>query len=224
MSSGRPALHAILCGGMVAVACLCAPANARAETAFGPTRGTVERIESPEPGGPDGNGVYGRFNGDLSLQIGGGVEGDFARPSLRPLLTGDVMVYQTVGVFGSFRQSTSSSDPWERVLSAGLVVSPLFLVRWPRAWETGASTWDLTVDSLALFGGLSLPQPQDGGLFDSPRAELGLQLGVPLLGRANGLFLRSRAQATSGPEWVPAAWLWLSWQGFIHTGLLKVDR
>lgn len=201
-----------------------ATSPAHAETAFGPTHGTVERIDSPEPGRVEGDGVYGRFNGDLSLQIGGGLESDFVKPTFRPLLIGDISVYQTIGLYGAFRESVASSDPWQRALSTGLVLSPLFLVRWPRAWESGAATWDLAVDSLSIVGGVSFVQESAKPLFDSPRAELGLQVGVPLLGRANGLFLRARGQVTSGEQWAPAAWLWISWQGFVHTGLLSVDR
>lgn len=198
--------------------------HARAESAFGPTKGTVRRIESPDPNAPRGDGVYGRFNGDLSLQVGAGVEGDFRGPAFRPLLLASASVYQTLSVYGSFRESFSDSDPADRVVSAGLMVSPLFLIRWPRSLETGAATWDLTLDSLAVVGGLAFPQERDANLFAKPAAEFGVELGVPLLRRANGLFLRSRGQLTTGEELAPSVWLWLSWQGFVNAGILKGDR
>lgn len=200
------------------------PAEARAEDAFGPTNGTVRRIESPDPHSGRGDGVYGRFNGDLALQVGGGVEGDFQVPTPRPLLLGNFSFYQTLGLYASYRESFADSDRWARVVSTGIMVSPFFLIRWPKSWESGRATWDLTVDSLALVGGISFPQHDNGGLFASPTAEFGLELGVPLLGRANGLFLRSRGQLTTGTELTPSAWLWLSWQGFVNVGILEVGK
>lgn len=201
-----------------------APPFAQAESAFGPTRGTVRRIEDPAPNSTRGDGVYGRFNGDLALQIGAGAEGDLRETTFRPLLLGSVSFYQTIGVYGTYRESFADADPWARVVSTGLVVSPLFLIRWPRAWQTGAPTLDLTVDSLALVGGVSFPEDDNAGLFGSPAAELGLEVGVPLMGRANGLFLRTRVQLTTGDDIAPATFLWLSWQGFVSAGLLPVDK
>lgn len=198
--------------------------QARAESAFGPTKGTVRRIDSPEPNAPPGDGVYGRFNGDVSLQFGAGVEAALQEPTFRPLVLGNVSLYQTLGVYGSYRESISDSDPWQRVISAGLAVSPLFLIRWPRSLETGAATWDLTLDSLALVCGVTFPQVDDSGIFATPRAEFGVEFGVPLLKRANGLFLRSRGQLTSGEQLAPSVWLWLSFQGFVNAGILQVDR
>lgn len=198
--------------------------NAMAESAFGPTNGTVKRIESPDPNSPNGDGVYGRFNGDLSLQIGAGVEGDLRVPTFRPLLLGSVSVYQSLGIYASYREAVGNFDPSARVVSAGIMVSPLFMIRWPRSWETGAATWDLTVDSLTLVGGISFPEEQHAALFSSPAAEFGLEIGAPLLGRANGLFLRSRGQLTTGEELVPSVWLWLSWQGFVNAGILNIEN
>jgi hypothetical protein len=168
--------------------------------------------------------VYGRFNGNVSLQGGAGVEGDFQTPTFRPLLIGNFSLYQTLGVYASYREPLTRSDPWARVVSTGLVLSPLFLIRWPRSFETGAATWDLTLDSLALVGGVAFTQPDGAGFFAAPEAEFGMEMGLPLMGRANGLFLRTRVQLTTGEELAPSAWLWLSWQGFVSVGLLKVDR
>lgn len=210
-------LGSLLAGNLLAT-------QAQAESAFGPTKGTVRRIESPEPNAPRGDGVYGRFNGDLSLQVGAGVEGDFRGPTFRPLLLGTASVYQTLSVYGSYREAFSDSDPLDRVVSAGLMVSPLFLIRWPRSFETGAATWDLTVDSLAVVGGVAFPQERGRDLFARPAAEFGVEFGVPLLGRANGLFLRSRGKLTTGEQLAPSVWLWLSWQGFVNAGILKVER
>lgn len=198
--------------------------QAAAESAFGPTRGTVRRIDGPDPNRPRGDGVYGRFGGDVALQIGAGVEGDFRNPSFRPLALGSVSLYQTIGAYATYRESVAPADPWARVVSAGLIVSPLFLLRWPRSLETGSATWDLTVDSLALVGGVCFPEEDGAGFFGAPAAEFGLEMGVPLLRRANGLFLKARAQFTTSNEIAPAAFLWLSWQGFVNAGLLKVDQ
>jgi hypothetical protein len=196
--------------------------SSRAESAFGETKSDLSRVEDPAPQ-TQGDGVYGRLNGDLSLQIGAGLEADFRSPSFRPLVVGDLTIYQTAGLYGSFRQAVQASDPTERLLSAGLVVSPLFLLRWSRGLEGNAPVLDLTLDSLGVTAGAVTTAPAGGALFNDVDAELGLQLGVPVMGRANGLWLRTRAQIITGPELGGAAWLWLSWQGFVHTGLLAVD-
>jgi hypothetical protein len=196
----------------------------RAESAFGETRGTVNRISDPDENAPKGDGVYGRFNGDVSFQIGAGAEIPFDTGSARPLLTGDVTLYQTVGLYGSYRHGLGSRDPWARAVSAGVTVSPLFLIRFPRSWETGAAFFDLTLDSLALTAGAALAEPIDGTLLDQVVGEFGLQAGAPLLGKANGLWLRARGSYISGPDAGAAAWLWLSWQGFVHAGIFRVDK
>src|SRR5690606_23630613 len=117
-----------------------------------------------------------------------------------------------------------ASDPLVRALSMGVSLSPLFLLRFPRSWETGSALFDLTLDSLALTAGAVLAEPVDGMLFEKPMGEFGLQVGVPLLGKANGLWLRTRGQFTAGPDAGGAAWIWFSWQGFVHAGILRVDR
>ena len=200
------------------------PRHLCAESAFGETHGTVERISDPHESSPQGDGVYGRLNGDLSFQIGAGAEVPFGTGSVRPLVTGDITVYQTLGLYGSYRHAVASRDPVVRALSMGVSISPLFLIRFTRSLQTGAALFDLTLDSLALTAGASFAEPVGGTLIDNVGGEFGLQAGVPLLGRANGLWLRGRGQISSGPDMYGAVWLWLSWQGFVHAGILRVDN
>jgi hypothetical protein len=212
----------ILSPGLASGLFFAAPAHA--ESAFGDSHGTIARVDDPAEETKSGDGVYGRFNGDMSLQIGAGVEAEFSELAFRPALHGDFMLYQTAGLYGSYRKSVSDEDPAEQVASVGLQLAPLFLIRWPRAWESGPALLDLTVDSLSLYAGAHFTHPRGGDFAESIGLETGLSLGVPLLGRANGLWLRSRGGVfTAEDEWSGSAWLYLSWQGFVHTGLLEVD-
>jgi hypothetical protein len=186
--------------------------------------GGIERVRDPVRGRGRGDGVYGRFNGDVSLELGAGVEAAFDPGVVRPLLVGSFSIYQSVGLYSSFRQAVMDPDAVLRLASAGVHLSPLFLLRWSKAKETGHSFFDLTLDSLTLNAGLHVDQLRGEAFGDPLGAEVGLGLGIPLFARANGLWLRTRGQLLTGAnEVAPSAWLYLSYQGFLHLGILPGD-
>lgn len=167
------------------------------------------------------DGVYGRFDGDLSLAVGLGGELGFDPASPRLLGTLALRYYSLVGLYAGYRESLRDVDPQARGLSVGLLLEPLFLLRWTRTATTGSPFWDLTIDSLGLSFGAHLDQPEGGSFASSRGFELGLGAGVPLLARAGGPWLRAQGQL----RWVedgavdPVLWLTLEWRTFFESGL-----
>lgn len=169
------------------------------------------------------DGVYGRFDGDVALSVGAGTE--IALDPSHPRWLGSLALryYSLVGVYATYRESFDDDDLFRRGLSAGLLVEPLFLLRWTRA-ESGASAfWDLVIDSLGVSAGAALLQPRGEDFFD-PRGrgvELGLGLGVPLLGWAEGAWLRTRGLVRWSDDGSAdtAVWLTLEWQSFFESPL-----
>lgn len=183
----------------------------------------IARVEDPVGTSGTGDGVYGRFAGDFAFEGGLGVE-VAPTSSVRPLLYGDLSIYQTAGLYGSFRQTVANGDPTLRLASLGVDLSPLFLLRWSKAREWGKAYPDLILDSLTFSAGFRADEPRDGKILDSTGFEGALGLGVPLFGRAQGLWLRGRANLlTTSRGSVGTFWIVLTYQGFAHQGLLSVD-
>lgn len=135
------------------------------------------------------DGVYGRFDGELSLVPSLGVQrseaGGFTQIGL------SAFYLSTVGV--TFRTAEGSLSPWSpranfNVSTLSLAVRPLFLLRWSQDWEKGPSFLDLTIDSLTLsLGGYWAAQRSDGTQHRGFESEL--SLGFPILGEAHGPWL-----------------------------------
>lgn len=197
------------------------------ESAFGSSNGTVPRVTDPLNGRHNGDGIYGRMNGDVSLRGAVGIEADLGTKTVRPAAVGHFLVYQTAGLYASYRESVEADDPIERIFSFGAIVSPLFLWRWSNDKEWGLATADLALDSLGLVAGAHFSQPDTRSFGSAPGLELGLIFGVPLMQQANGLWLRGRAQMMTGrssyaDDPLAASFLLtLGWEGFVYTGLLK---
>lgn len=143
----------------------------------------------------DGDGVYGRLDGDLTLSaglMGGAVTND----RVHPAWTGSVSlelrarILDSGGIFaiGEWRPEGDS-----RVI-VGVDVRPLFLPRFLLGWETGSQWADLLIDSIGLDLGAAI------GPFDHA-AGVGLAIGfgidVPLFlpeRTSGGVFLRLGAR------------------------------
>lgn len=206
----------------IVFALLLASEAGRAESAEPLERGS--RVVDPGAGKGPGDGVYGRFNGDVSVRGGAGVEIDSGSNSGRLLLTSDLMVYQLLGLGLNYRESLSNDDPYARILSAGLNLSPLFLFRFNQSSEWGYAYPDLIFDSLGLFLGPHFSQSRGGTFSDTIGLEAAGILGVPLLGQANGPWLRGRAGVLTRRSDVSGTFfIYLAWEGFLETGLLNVD-
>ncbi len=184
-------------------------------------------IEDPGNTAGNGDGVYGRLDGDFSLRLGVGAEWDAQAVAARPLARLDWVGYQTLGVYLLYRQGVMSSDEAFSVASLGVTLSPLFLFRWSKALESGHAYGDLVLDSIALSVGAALATPRSGPFAQASGVELGLELGLPFLPRADGPWLRVRGNLANGRgdlgferDWGAGVMLWLDWQFFFHVGLL----
>lgn len=188
-------------------------------------------VEDPGHTAGAGDGVYGRFDGDFSLRVGVGGEWDAQATAVRPLARVDWVGYQTLGVYALYRQGVMDSDEAFSVASLGVTLSPLFLFRWSKALESGRAYGDLVLDSTTLSLGAALGTPRSGNFAEASGVELGLELGLPFLPRADGPWLRVRGHLASGRsdmgfahDWGGGVLLWLDWQFFFHVGLLDHGR
>lgn len=134
------------------------------------------------------DGVYGRFDGDLTLSLGLGAE---LHDGPRGAVLAHVLYYHSAGLTLSYADRLGGDASPKRVGSALLELRPLFLPRWSKDLEWGCPLLDLTVDSLSLGAGVFVarrgePTSTKVGL------ELSLGLGVPLFARAEGLWLEAR--------------------------------
>lgn len=177
--------------------------------------------DDPLARGGRGDGVYGRFDGDFSLSLGAGAQADFSVEQVLAQAYLAFRVYQLAGVYHTYAQGFSGGT-LERTVSAGLLLEPLFLFRWSNDMQSGHPFWDLTLDSLSLSVGAHWDEPVEGRFGDASGVEAGLGFGVPLLGDANGPWIRARGLLLSRPNGAAAAaWLRLEWQWFFFTGVLE---
>jgi len=212
------------------MALLVLPAETHAATeavTTDPVRPRAPAVDDPGETPGRGDGIYGRFLGDLSLRVGLGAEWDIQAKAVRPLVQVETVAYQTLGLLLCYRQGLSSSDEAQNLLSVGVSLSPLFLIRWSRAAESGHAHLDLLLDSITLAPGIVFATPKDEPFGSALGFELGLSAGLPLLPRANGPWFRTRLDVMSGrkdlafeKDWGTSLWFYLEWQGFWEVGLL----
>lgn len=174
----------------------------------------TEPLPDTLEGGGRGDGVYGRLDGPFALALGASLEAAPASGALRPGAVGTLRFFQTAGLGLGYSQAVMTEDPLERSLGVSLLLEPLFLLRWSRDGQWGHAFWDLLVDSVSLSGGLLLAEPRDGTLGDAAAFRGGLGLGVPLLARASGPWLRVGGLLDVGlePEVVGTLQVRLEWQ------------
>jgi hypothetical protein len=189
-----------------------------------PGNRTTSRVEGevgdPEPGAVH-DGVYGRFEGDLELALGAGVELDQHGERAAARLA--LHYFSMLGIFASYADSLGENGP-ERFFSAGVDVRPAFIPRWSENLEQGPGMVDLMIDSISLGLGAFWAQPAGAELGAVRGFELSGGLGIPLFGRAPGPWLEARALGR-WPEETPStsgrgeaiALLMLSWHAFVST-------
>jgi hypothetical protein len=151
------------------------------------------------------------------LSLGAGIEAVPTPGVVRPSALGTLRFYQSVGLSLSLSQSVTSSDPMERTVAASLLVEPVFLLRWSGDHEWGRAFWDLSFDSISLSAGAVCAEPRAGNFCDAAGLRLGLGLGLPLLAKASGPWVRlgGRLDTGQGPDVVGAFWANLEWQWFV---------
>lgn len=168
--------------------------------------------------GEAGDGVYGRFDGDLSYSLGLALEASLANASYRLGPTFGLRYFQTLGVRAAWLLSPEEAAPISQNLLVGLVIEPLFLLRFATDQATGQAFWDLMIDSVGLSTDLVLLTPHGGDFGAQTAFDIGLGGGLPLLARANGPWLRFKGKGRFGPAEPEALGeLILEWQGFVQT-------
>jgi len=171
---------------------LSSPRSARAES---PEWKPGERTTSPVRGEvvprdefSEHDGVYGRFDGDLTLTLGLGAE---FQEGAHGAAIARALYYHTAGLSLSYADSLGGELAVRRAGFVGVELRPLFIPRWALDLELGCPLVDLTLDSLALSAGLFVARRAEP---DETRSglELSLGLGVPLFAKAEGLWLEAR--------------------------------
>ncbi|HET9930306.1 MAG TPA: hypothetical protein VFQ35_06455 [Polyangiaceae bacterium] len=153
-----------------------------------------ERVASRVKGEPrfsdrmrSGDGVYDRFDGDLFLSLGAGVEWSHG---VRPAIEARALYYYSVGLVIGYSDAFDRDAFVRRTGWAGLDLRPLFLPRWALDKEFQLSFWDLTLDSVSLGAAAFLAEPRRGDTKFS--VEFSAGFGLPLFARARGLWLEGR--------------------------------
>ena len=206
---------------------LAAPvARAEEPVPWEPGRRTTSRVkgqvETPETD-PVTDGVYGRFEGDLELTLGAGVELDDSGQRASGRLA--LHYFSMLGIATSYGERVGG-DGAERVLVVGVDLRPAFIPRWARNMEQGPGFVDLAVDSISLGMGAFWATPPGESFGERRGFELSGGLGVPLFGRAPGPWLEARAIGRwADPNGVDESrgealgLFMLSWHAFVSTPL-----
>ncbi len=177
-----------------------------------------------------GNGVYGRFHGDLDIGLGLGVELDKA--GARGAARLGLHYFSMLGVYASYRDGFRRPESGAaRLVSLGVDLRPGFLPRWAEGHELDAAFPDLLLDSISLGLGAFWAEPPGHGFGSQRGFESSLGFGLPLMLRADGLWLEARGQLrwpeqAGAPDHtaVPSAFVLLSWHGFVVTPLAASQR
>ena len=193
-------------------ACLLLPAAALA-----PRPAQAESASARSASGATGDGVYGRFDGDLDLGLALGAELGSAGHAA-PAVRASAHYFSIAGVYVAGRiKAGDQSAP--SLFGVGVDLRPLFVPRWAKGYETGPGLFDLTLDSLSLSLGAFWAQPAA----HEPEATRGfdaqLGFGIPLLATAAGPWLEARGalRYPDGASREEAVILALSWHGFATT-------
>jgi hypothetical protein len=157
-------------------------------------RGEVVPLE----GRGSSDGVYGRFEGDVTFMLGLGAEfGDGTRGAV----LGRALYFHTAGVVAGYSDSFGAESELERALFVGIELRPLFLPRWSMDMQLGSALVDLTIDSLAFGVGMYAGQGEAESFATPSGLELAAGFGIPLFGKAEGPWLEARGTyRTLAPE------------------------
>ena len=140
-----------------------------------------------------GDGVYGRLDGDISWEAGVGAA--LLKDQVLAEIELALLYYSSVGLRGGYADSFNNSEnALVRSAWVSLEMQPLFLSRWFLDMSTGNQFTDLLIDSLALDVGMAWEQVNPLNFGETRALLLGASFGIPLFGRATGLWLRAGAQ------------------------------
>ncbi|HLV66160.1 MAG TPA: hypothetical protein VKY73_10120 [Polyangiaceae bacterium] len=168
-----------------------------------PLRGEIGPRDAPAH-----DGVYGRFQGDLFVTLGAGVDlgggarvGGIAR----------ALFFHSAGLALGYATALGDADV-ERLGFVGIELRPLFLPRFALNLETNGPLVDLTLDSVAIGVGAFFAEEQGDASRTRAGVEATLGFGVPLFAEARGPWLEARSAlrpALHGPA--GQVFVFLSW-------------
>jgi hypothetical protein len=137
------------------------------------------------------DGLYGRFDGDVTLHLGAGMALAAGGPALAARI--EALYLSTAGIYGHYTDALGSEAPSvERSIAAGLRLQPFFLGRFGKDLEQGPARLDLLVDSFAFEMGAFWDALRGSSLGGDPGLELALSIELPMLEDATGPFLGVR--------------------------------
>jgi hypothetical protein len=206
------------------------PSRSRRRALFGVAASAVVELLGASAHAADGDGAYGRLDGDLLLSGGAGVALQEGSPAM--VLEATALYLAMVGPVLRYAESFGATDArFDRSLAVGLELRPLFLGRLGLDLERGPARLDLMLDSFALTLG-SFWHSERGSFAATPGLELGAGLSFPVMpsidGPALGMtgLLRFRdadltRRASEGLVEQGSMLLFtLSWQGMLDVGLV----
>ena len=139
-----------------------------------------------------GDGIYGRFDGDLELRAHAGAAFAAGGPAFAASLS--ALYLSTAGIYAHYTDAFGAGGPRVlRSVSGGVHFAPFFLARTAVNAQRGPAFSDLLIDSFAFELGAVWSKPRDKEPDDTPGMEAALGLAVPLFARATGLFIGVRA-------------------------------
>jgi hypothetical protein len=145
----------------------------------------------------EGDGFYGRFDGDLELRAHAGAAFGSGGPALAASVS--AVYLSTAGLYVHYTDACGSDAPMvARSIAAGVHLQPIFLLR-AASFERGPAFLDLLIDSFAFELGAVWSAPRRSSITmgtsvgETPGLEAALGVAIPLIGRATGPFLGFRA-------------------------------
>lgn len=136
----------------------------------------------------DSDGAYGRLDGDLAIHAGAGV--GIMRNGPHLAFQAELLYLSTAGIYARYTDGLGQKHPpFQRSISTGLELRPLFLGRYATDNEKGPARWDLFLDSFSIQVGAVWAQPQKDSFAAEPGLEFGLGLEFPLLAKASGPYV-----------------------------------
>lgn len=191
-------------------------------------RRTTAKVDSVDPDADRhrGDGAYGRFDGDLDLSLGVGPALALSNGEMGVEVRGLARWYYSVGLYVNYGETLAPEPDIERRLGFGVEITPLFLLRWRTAHETGPAVFDLALDSLGLGLGASFATEHGHDFGNRAAFEGSFGFGMPLAGTGPGPWLEFRATTTlPKPEAGEAqVFLLFSWHFAVVTPIISKNE
>jgi hypothetical protein len=181
----------------------------------------------------DGDGAYGRLDGDVLLVGEAGLAYVDGAPGL--VVGGRALYLSTAGFYARYVEAFAQQGvAAPRQIGGGVELRPLFLARFAQDWEQGPPRLDLFLDSFALAIGTFWWSQPERSLDPLPGLELATSLEFPFTEtgwgpRIGALASYRLSQGDAGVRGKPdidarASFvaLQLSWHGILDVGLVDV--